>query len=97
MSLSDFHRMTITVTEMAFQKLRLRLEFFDNKRYKNDLQKEIYNRDLEFTNNGFSRSVLLCQIILYQHAPRKQKYARGNHMPFLNNTVEDKTEENQKR
>ena len=57
MSLSDFHRMTITVTEMAFQKLRLRLECFDNKRYKNDLQKEVYNRDLEFTNNGFSRSV----------------------------------------
>ena len=26
----------------------------------------------------------MCQSTLAQHAPRKQKYAKGNHMPFMN-------------
>ena len=31
---------------------------------------------------------------LDQHAPRKQKYARGNHVPFMNKTL---SKENMKR
>ena len=29
----------------------------------------------------------MCRSVLDQHAPRKQKYARGNHMPFMNKTL----------
>ena len=29
----------------------------------------------------------MCQSTLHQHEPRKQKYARGNHMPFMNKTL----------
>ena len=66
MDLLDFHRMAVTITKVAFtfQKLRPRVinyrdcEGFDNKIYKNDLLKEIYNFFLEFSNSGFSGSGL---------------------------------------
>ena len=29
----------------------------------------------------------LCRVTLDQHAPRKQKYALGSHMPFKNKTL----------
>ena len=29
----------------------------------------------------------MCQSTLDQHEPRKQKYARGNHMPFINKNL----------
>ena len=33
----------------------------------------------------------MCKSTLDQHAPRKQKYARGNHMPFMNKTLSKET------
>ena len=32
----------------------------------------------------------MCRSTLDQDAPRKQKYARGNHMPFMNKTISKK-------
>ena len=93
--LSDFHRMTVTVTKMTFQKLKPRIinykdyKFFVNVRYRNDLQQEISNSYLEFNDNGFSGFFYICRTTLDQHAPRKKKYARGNHMPFINKTLSE--------
>ena len=32
-----------------------------------------------------------CERILYIHAPRKDRYARGNHMPFMNKALSKET------
>ena len=64
--LSDFHRITVTVTKMTFQKLKPRIinyrdyKFFDNVRYRNDLLQEISNSYLEFNDNGFSGFFYIC-------------------------------------
>ena len=110
--------MAVTVTKMTFQKLKPRIinyrdyKFFDNVRYRNDLLQEISNFCLEFNDNGFSGFFDLCRTTLDQHAPRKKKYARGNHMLFINKTLskeimkrtklrnkflKDSTEENRNR
>ena len=38
-------------------------------------------------NNSFDEFFNTCQSTFDQHAPRKQKYARGNHMPFMTKTL----------
>ena len=91
--LSDFHRMTVIITKMTSQELNPRIinyrdyKFFDNIRYRNDLLQEISSSYLEFNDNGFSGFFDICRTTLDQHAPRKKKYARGNHMPFINKTL----------
>ena len=91
--LSDFHRMILTVTKMTFQKLKPRVinyrdyKHFNNERFRDDLLSEISNSYLEFDNNSFDEFFNMCRSTLDQHAPRKQKYARGNHMPFMNKTL----------
>ena len=91
--LSDFHRMILTVTKMTFQKLQPRVisyrdyKHFSNETYRNELLSEISNSCLNFDDSGFNYFFDICRAILDQHAPRKQKYARGNHMPFMNKTI----------
>ena len=85
--------MTITVTKMTFQKLKPRIinyrdyKFFDNVRYRNNLLQEISNSYLEFNDNEFSGFFDICRTASDQHPPRKKKYARGNHMSFINKTL----------
>ena len=99
--------MTVTVTKMTFHKLKPRIinyryyKFFD-----------ISNSYLKFNDNRFSGFFDICRTTLDQHAPRKKKYAKGNHMPFINKTLskeimkrtklrnkflKDRTEENRSR
>ena len=110
-SLSDFHRMTVAVTKMTFQKSQRIIKyrdynFFDNERFRNDLLQEIPNYFIEFNDSILNFD--MCRITLDQHAPRKRKYARGNHMPFVNKTLskvimlrnkfcKNRTEENRNR
>ena len=91
--LFDFHRMILTVTKMTFQKLKPRVinyrdyKHFNNERFRDDLLSEISNSYLEFDNNSFDEFFNMCRSALNQHAPRKLKYVRGNHMPFINKTL----------
>ena len=91
--LSDFHRMILTVTKITFQKLKPRVisykdyKHFNNEMYRNELLSEISNSCLNFDDSGFNDFFDICRAILDRHAPRKQKYARGNHMPFMNKTI----------
>ena len=91
--LSDFHRMILTVTKMTFQKLKPRVisyreyNHFNNETYKNEFLSEISNSCLNFNDSGFNDFFDICRAILDQHASRKQKYARGNHMPFMNKAI----------
>ena len=75
---------------MTFQKLKPRVinyrdyKHFNNERFRDDSLFEISNSYVEFDNNSFDEFFNMCRWMLDQHAPRKQKYARGNHMPFMN-------------
>ena len=77
---------------MTFRKLKPRVinsrdyKHFNNERFRDDLLSQISNSYLEFDNNSFNAFFNMCRSTLDQHAPRKQKYARGNHMPFMNKT-----------
>ena len=105
--LSDFHRMILTVTKMAFQKLKPTVinyrdyKHFNNERFRDDLLSELSNSCLEFDNNSFDEFFNTFQSTFDQHAPRKQKYARGNHMPFmtkiLSKEIMKRTDESRKR
>ena len=81
------------ITEMTFQKLKPRVinyrdyKHFNNERFRDDLLSEISNSYLEFDNNSFDEFFNMCRSTLDQHAPRKQTYARGNRMPFMNKTL----------
>ena len=81
--LSDFHRMTVTVMKATFEKLQPRVvnyrdyEYFENYRFRADLLSELSQANIEENEEGL-RDL---------HAPRKQKYARGNHMPFMNRAL----------
>ena len=91
--LSDFHWMLLTVTKTTFQKLKPRVinyrdyKHFNNERFTDDLLSEISNSYLEFDNNSFDEFFNMCRLTLNQHAPWKQKYARGNNMRFMNKTL----------
>ena len=116
--LSDFHRMTVIATKMTFQKLKPRImkyrdyKFFDNVRYINDFLQEISNTYLEINDNRFSGFFDICRTTLDQHLPREKKFARGNHISFINKILskeimkrtklrneffKDRTEENRNR
>ena len=75
---------------MTFQKLQPKVinyrdyKHFNNERFRDDLLSETSNSYLEFYNNSFDGFFNMCQSTLDQHVPRKQKYARGNHVPFMN-------------
>ena len=63
---------------------------FNNERFRDDLLSEISNSYLEFDNNSFDEFFNMCRSKLDQHAPQKQTYARGNHMPFMNKALSKK-------
>ena len=91
--LSDFHRMTVTVMKATFEKLQPRLvnyreyKYFENYRFRADLLSELSKANIEENEEGLSDFLSICKITLDLHAPRKQKYARGNHMPFMNRAL----------
>ena len=88
--LSDFHRMIVTVMKATFEKLQPRVvycrdyKYFENYRFRADLLSELSKANIEENEEGLSDLLSTCKIILDLHAPRKQKYARGNHIPFMN-------------
>ena len=119
-ALSDFHRMTVTVMKATFEKLQPRVvnyrdyKYFENCRFRADLLSELSKANTEENEEGLSDFLILstCKRILDLHAPRKQKYARGNHMPFIkralskeimtrtrlrNNFLKDRSEENKRK
>ena len=73
---------------------------------------EFGTANVEEKENGLNNLLNACKRILDIHAPRKQKYARGNHMHFMNKALskeimtrtrlrnkflKDRSEENKKK
>ena len=73
---------------------------------------ELSKANIEENEEGLSDFISTCKRILDLHALRKQKYARGNHMPLMNralsieilrtmrlrnNFLKDRSEENKRK
>ena len=86
--LSDFHKMTVTVMKASFQKLKPRVinyrkySSFSSEKYREDLVREL--SEVNFKDNSISQFLETCVNVLNKHAPRKKKFLRGNHSPFMN-------------
>ena len=48
---------------------------------------ELSRTNIEENEQGLSDFLNTCKRTLAIHAPRKQKYAKGNHTSFINNTL----------
>ena len=85
--------MTVTVMKTFFEKLLPRVvndrdyKYFENDRFSTDLLSEFGKENIEEKGNGLNNLLNACKRILDIHVPRKQKYARGNHMPFMNKAM----------
>ena len=86
--LSNFHRMTITIMKASFQKLKPKVihyrnyKRFCNESYRNELVADFSKQNFE--ENSLEKFLEVCNKVLDKHAPRKSKFVRGNHSPFMN-------------
>ena len=91
--LSDFHRMTITVMKMHFQKVQPRVincryyKRFQNENFRVDLLFQLFKLNIRNDDDGFTSFIATCMETVNQYAPCKQKHVRGNHLPIMNKTL----------
>ena len=90
-SLSDFHKMVVTVLKASFEKQWPNVVSYRDYRnfrddvFRQDLQTKLANLDLQrLTYTSFQDAYLR---ILDKHAPMKQRYIRANNIPFMNRTL----------
>ena len=91
--LSDFHKMIVTVLKIYFQKREVKVvnyryyPNFSNEKFRQQVLKDI----LKATQIGdivcYESILSICQAALDSRAPKKQKYVRSNHSPFINKTI----------
>ena len=81
--------MTVTVMKTFFEKRQPRVvnyrdyKYFEHDRFRTDLLSEFGKANIEEKENGLNNLLNARKRILDIHAPRKQKYTRGNHMTFF--------------
>ena len=52
--------------------------------FREQLLPEVLNVNIDENEESFSNFLHICKKILNYHEPCKQKFARGNHLPFMN-------------
>ena len=62
-------------------------EYFENDRLWIGLLSELGKVNIEENENGLNNFLDTCERTLDIHVPHMQKYARANHIPFLNNAL----------
>ena len=90
--LSDFYKMVVTVMKTSYQKSQPKIIHYRSyKNFSNDILRDslqkIFPPDLGNSRDQDVDFLLSCNKILDQYAPRKKKYVRGNHSPFMNNNL----------
>ena len=84
--------MTVTVMETNFKKFQPRIihyrdyKTFQNDRYRDELTPKLSNIASKNNNIRLNEFLSICMDTLDQYAPCKQKYTRGNQLPFMNKT-----------
>ena len=87
--LSDFHKMIVTVLKIYFQKREAKvINYRDYRNFPNEAFRQHVLKDiLKTTQNGdiisYESFLSICQQALDSRAPKKQKYVRSNHSPFI--------------
>ena len=86
--LSDFHRMIVTVMKTSFQRLPPKIRNYsdysnyDNNMFRIPLFNELSKLNIEAID--LTKFITVCIDTLNNHTPSKEKYIRGNHLPFPN-------------
>ena len=86
--LSDFHLMTLTVMRKRFKQFQPRVihyrsyKHFSNQYFRKYLLEKLSKEVLVNNDNGFQRFCDINITTLNEHAPSKERNARGNQMPF---------------
>ena len=87
--LSDFHRATISVIKMHFQKLSPKVinyrhfKKFDNERFISPYNIISMKNLLIIVKTPSNFFFEICHTVLNTHTPKKKKYKRGNNKPFM--------------
>ena len=91
--LSDFHKIVVTVMKTSYWKRQHKIihcrnyENFSNDIFRDSLQK-IFQQNLgNSCGQDVHDFIISCNKILDQYAPRKSKYVKGNHSPFMNKNL----------
>ena len=91
--LSDFYKMVVTVMKTSYRKSQPKMirhrnyKNFSNDIFGDSLQK-IFPPNLgNSCDQDVDDFLISCNKILDQYAPRKKKYVRGNHSPFMNKNL----------
>ena len=91
--LSDFHKMTLTVMKVTFEKLKPNIIYyrvyrkFSNDKFRENLISRLSTENIRVDCNGMEKFLQICIKTLDELAPQKKKYSRGNNMPFTNKTI----------
>ena len=89
----DFHKMAVTILKTFFDKLQSRVvnyrdyKHFENDKFRTDLLSEFGKAKIEGRENRLNNLLNACKGILDIHVPRKQKYATGKLVPFMNKAL----------
>ena len=90
--LSDFYKM-VAVMKMHFPKMKPQvISYRKYKEFHNgtfiDLLKHELDVQGQFLNEkGLDAFLTICTEIFDKHAPKKKRYIRSNHKPFINNEI----------
>ena len=91
--LSDFHRMIVTVMKTFFQRFPPKIRHYgDYSNYDNNIfHVSLFNElsKLNIEAMDFNKFVTVCIDTLNNHAPRKKKYIRSNHLPLMNKELSE--------
>ena len=80
--------MKVTFTKLQPRAVNYRdYKYFENYRFRAELLSELSKANIEENEEGLNDFLNTCKRILDRQAPRKQKCARGNYMPFINMAV----------
>ena len=78
--------MVVWERKTNFRKLKPEIvSYRKNKNVSNKSFRKI--NGIKDDNNGFKKFRSIFRKVLNNHAPRKKKYLRGNHSPFINETL----------
>ena len=91
--MSEFYKMTVTIMNASFQRLKPRIinyndyRHFQNNVLREELLSKLLNVNIRENKEIFSNFLDICKKNVNYHASCKQKYARRNHLPFINKTL----------
>ena len=86
-SLSDFHKLVVSVLKSYFKKEDPKViyyrdyKYFDNEMFSNELENELRKIGSLTLNYDIFKNV--CMDAINKHAPLKRKYIRANHAEYM--------------